>query len=178
MQVKELLTAILFHRLMREVDVKAQDLIRRACVPRYITQNVLPVLWGDDREGAGSRGLLWRLLKYSFVDPGAEQTDERRWVIHSRVRELVLTSISDWVGLKGLHGRLAEYYQSTAAAEQDPERQFALELEAVLHALQANEEKGMDLFVDTAHEVSRRFSTERLRRLLSEAATIPLKDAS
>ena len=33
MQANELLTAILFHRLMREADKEDQDLIRRACVP-------------------------------------------------------------------------------------------------------------------------------------------------
>lgn len=178
MQVNELLTAILFHRLMREVDEKDQDLIRRACVPRSVTQDVLPVLWGDDGEVAGSRELLDRLLKYSFVDAAAEQTKEGRWVIHSRVRELVLTSISDWDGLRGLHRKLAEYYQHAAGAEQDPDRQFALELEAVYHALRADTGSGIELFREVAETRLQREDWRRLERVVDAALDVIPEDDS
>lgn len=162
--LNRLITEIILERLLREVPSDERELIERASIPRYVTEGTLQAA-----AGIGSRSgkrLLLSLLQYSFIDRHEQPSGEPRWMIHSRVREQVLKSLDGDAWVKDAHKRLADYFREQSGKATAPETRADLQIEAVHHAVQAEEKTGIELFTETAEEFSRFALRGRLRVLV------------
>ncbi len=171
-ETEEILADVLLSRLLREVRGEDGELIKYACVPRYLTEDVLQAVW---RNKGGIRELRGRLTRYSFVDEIDDETDEKRWVIHSRVRELVLGSLKREEWVDDVHRRLADHLLEQSGKAPSPEARSHLKIEAVYHAVRADEETGVELFAEIAEEFSRLSMPDYRARLVTEVGEANLQ---
>jgi tetratricopeptide (TPR) repeat protein len=165
--VKAEIIANLVDRLMEGVPSTLIPVLEAAAIVRWFDQPILRAVTGL----ADVRGEYNELRRFPFVRVRMEGL-----ALHDAVREIIDENLraQDSERHCGLHERAAAYFEERLkkATGEEAER---LGLERLYHVIQSDETQGIGLFQTTAEELMQYRMANRLRELLNDVDTYPLR---
>lgn len=165
--VKPRVVADLVDWLLEGVPEQLVPALEAAAVLRWFNRSILRYVM--EREDV--RDMYKELRRFPFVRSRVEGL-----ALHDAVREIIDENLRlhDPEHYRELHERAAEYFEARLqrATGEEAER---LRSELLYHRIRADEETGILLFQDMAEELAHFGMVNRLRALLNDVNTYPLK---
>jgi tetratricopeptide (TPR) repeat protein len=141
---EEEVLGVILDEIMARAEPDVAEAIRFCAIPHWFNEEIIAWLRGEGlNPSPRSHEILTALIALTFVGP----YHERGWAYHENVRDLLLRGWRERDGkaFKELSGQTAEYFEHTAEAAPDEERD-AWEREQIYHLLAADPEQGFELF--------------------------------
>jgi len=154
-------------RLREGVSSEFLPVLESAAIVRWFDQSILRSVTKLKNVSVAYE----ELRRFPFVESGKEGLR-----LHDSVRDIMEESlrVDDPDRHKELHERAAKYFEKKMAKNAD-ETVERLELEILYHRVRINEDKGLKIFQEKLEDAIRYRLIERLRILLNDINTYPLK---
>ena len=160
----------LVQRLREGIPTSMFPLLQAAASVRWFSKPILRIVSGIQNIDADYE----ELRRFPFI-----KSSKQGLRLHDSVREILDESLrtDDYDQYVAQHKRAAEYFEEKINADTDEDVDFLL-LEYLYHQVCINEKSGINLFQNTAEELSQQRLANRLQTLVNDAANYPLKTIS